>query len=219
MILIAPTEPANMESLLAHHGQQSLRSPVPEELGADYCFQGQVGIVAVQRKTVNDLIASVDDGRLQRETSLLRDQAAALLIVEGSISHAEIAMSHGDWDKAGIRNLMRSIQYQEGIPVERTRNLAETAEVLAELVKRFNKPAHLTLITRPRMPRSARTVNTKRDQWIHFLQGIPHVGPVLAGAIYDHFDGQPMGRSVEQYREVPGLGEKGAENVFRFIGG
>ena len=222
MILVAPTEPPEMYEALERRGLVPLRDSLPEQLGADYVVEGQIGFVCVQRKAMPDLVASAGDGRLQRETSLLRDQAAGLLLIEGWVESAVIAMQHGGgWDHLAIRSLILSVACQEGLIPLQSRDMQDSANWLEAVNRWATKPAHRTLLTRPRPPRSARKGDAERDQQEWLLQGFPGIGPGLAAAIVDCFGCVPLAWTctVEQLAGVPRMGPTTAKKAHDALGG
>jgi len=219
MILVAPTEPKPILQLLSDLDCQAIVSSEPEKRGADYLLSGQLGIVAIQRKESGDLLASIEDGRLQREVSLLRDEPVPILIVEGwpNFTSDGQHLDKPTWDKAGFRNLLRSVG-REGIQVERTNDLADTAAALLELQSYWQKPAHLSLLTRPKRIKTdsfGRTSAEDRAAWV--LEGFEKIGPVLARRIVHTFKGLPLSWScsLEELCEVEGMGKMTATALFK----
>jgi len=65
-MLVAPTEPMTLKAL----GTVSL---VPEDYGSDFLWASPVfGLVGVQRKEASDFVASVMDGRLDKELAQMK---------------------------------------------------------------------------------------------------------------------------------------------------
>jgi len=221
VILISPTEPKPILQLITDLGHQAVVSTQPEERGADYLMTGQLGFIAVQRKEAGDLLASVEDGRLQREVSLLVYEPVPILIVEGwpDFTSGGQHLDRPSWNKTGFRNLLRSVG-REGIQIERTDDLADTAAALVELQDYWQKPAHISLLTRPKRIKTdsfGRRRLDDRAAWV--LQGFPGIGPVLAKRIVRRFDGLPLSWtcSLEELCEVEGMGEKKAAELFGFL--
>jgi len=221
MILISPTEPKPILQLITDLGHEAIVSPEPEKRGADYLMSGQLGFVAVQRKEHSDLLNSIEDGRLQREVSLLRYEPVPILIIEGwpDFTSDGQHLERPTWNKAGFRNLLRSVK-DEGVQVERTDDLADTAAALVELQERWQKPAHISLLTRPKRIKTdsfGRRRVDDRAAWV--LQGFPNIGPALAMRIVAKFGGLPLSWtcSVEELCEVDGIGEKRANELLGLL--
>jgi len=173
--------------------------------------------VAVQRKTAADLLASMEDGRLPREVLLLRYEPVSILIVEGwpDFTSDGKHLERPSWDKAAFRNLQRSVR-QTGVYVERTEDLADTGAALIEIQHHEQKPAHMSLLTRPKQIKTdsfGRNQAEDRAAWV--LQGFPKIGPVLAGRIVHRFEGLPLKWtcSLEELCEVEGMGKGNASEL------
>jgi len=109
---------------------------------------------------------------------------------------------------------------REGIQIERTDDLADTAAALVELQSYWQKPAHMSLLTRPKRIKTdsfGRKQVQDRAAWV--LQGFPNIGPVLAMRIVHMFNGLPLSWtcSVEELCEVEGMGEQGAMALVEFL--
>jgi len=221
VILISPTEPKPILQLITDLGHEAIVSTEPETRGADYLMSGQLGFVAVQRKEHSDLLSSVEDGRLQREVSLLRYEPVPILIVEGwpEFTSDGQHLERPSWTKAGFRDLLRSVK-DEGVQVERTDDLADTAAALVEIQERWRKPVHISLLTRPKRIKTdsfGRRQADDRAAWV--LQGFPGIGPVLARRIVAKFGGLPLSWtcSLEELCEVEGMGKKTASDLLEFL--
>src|SRR5262249_5417116 len=143
--LISPAEHGLMRSL-------GPTSSVPEAYGADCVYVvPSVGLVGVQRKRWEDLIASIADGRLAREIPQLRNCAFASIIVEGQphfTRDGEIVHGWAKWTREQWWSVLRSLQYQ-GFVVECTRDEAETVALIESQAKWLGKGEHLSLTRRP----------------------------------------------------------------------
>jgi len=217
MILIAPSEPKPILQLITDLGHEAMVSTQPETRGADYLMSGQLGFVAVQRKEVGDLLSSIGDGRLQREISLLRYEPVPILMLEGwpEFTTDGQHIERPTWNKAGFRNILRSIG-REGIQIERTDDLADTATAIVELAHYWQRSAHISLLTRPKRIKTDSFGRSQADDqaaWV--LQGFPKIGPVLARRIVHRFDGLPLSWtcSLEELCEVEGMGKKNAGDL------
>jgi competence protein ComEA len=56
-------------------------------------------------------------------------------------------------------------------------------------------------------------VATKRD-----LEGLPGIGPVLAGRIVEYREARGVFRDVEQLRQVKGIGQKILDRIRQLVG-
>lgn len=193
MLLVSPAEPPALRALGVSH-------TLPEERGADYVLPAAGQLLCVQRKTVDDFLASLADGRLERELAVLRRQFSALLI-EG----------RPEWSSTGLLIHRRkftvdqwwgalfSIAWEFEIQVLQTAHMAETAGLLRALEHWFAKGVHNSLRKRPNA--SALTGwgrASDRDWSRHLLQSFPGVGVTLADAIYDAFHRAPLAWSCSK---------------------
>jgi len=221
MILVSPSEPKPILQLITNLGHEAIVSTQPEERGADYLMVGQLGFIAVQRKEHSDLLNSLEDGRLQRDVSLLRYEPVPILIVEGwpEFTSDGQHLERPSWTKAGFRDLLRSVK-DEGVQVERTDDLADTAAALVEIQERWRKSAHTSLLTRPKRIKTdsfGRRQADDRAAWV--LQGFRGISYVLANRIVQKFEGLPLSWtcSLEELCEVEGIGEKRASDLLGFL--
>ena len=215
MILVAPTEPPELRAL----GMTAL---LPEEYGADYLFPANDGLVAVQRKTMADLLASLQDGRLARELPLLHGVEYPLLLVEGRPvwTDAGLLLSHNaQFRREGWYGLCLSVQFAHNIAVVTTDDIADTIAWFKHAPSWFERPDHRGLLIRPRPTDNFGNMAPK-DFAVHLLQSFPGIGPKIAEAIYNHFGRIPLRFDVDEkaLRRVPGL-DKRAVEMLRLLGG
>jgi ERCC4-type nuclease len=199
---------------------------LPERYGADVLVvvEGR-GKLAIQRKTLpDDLLASLEDGRLARELPLLAQAEYPVLIVEGQpkwTADGHLMQTRASrWTKPQIRNLLRSVWRTHGIAVEQTVDINDTASAVLELEAWFRKDVHRSLLTRPKsMAKDSWGLSSKRDRARYLLQGFEGVGAAKAEAIFDHFGRIPLAWTVslEQMTEIQGIGPKLAHSLFKTL--
>lgn len=217
---VAPTEPSIFKDL----GVSAL---LPEEYGVDFLWQSELGLVGVQRKQFpSDFLASVHDGRLNREYSMMKELDMAVLCIEGTPRWTTEGMLIRDrndkrngWTKAQHRNYLHSVQLR-GIHVVYTESLRDTYDYISGLSVWTNKVDHHSLDTRPGPVGSGWARVTNKDYQKHLLQGLPGVGPKVAAAILEHI-GMPFGLRVNQedLMMVPGVGQKMADRIVKVFAG
>lgn|GEM_PF-1511464 len=218
-MLVAPSEPKPLQAL-------GLVTSQAERKGADFLWAAlPVGLVGVQRKQFpGDFIASVGDGRLEKELGQMRALDVAVLLLEGRgtwTTDGELIHSYGQrWTRSGHRKFLCSVQAQ-GVWVLTTENLDDTVRALHDLVDWSRKPAHNATRSRPAARRDGWGRITDRTYAIHLLQGLPDVGPELATRLYDHFGRCPLRLTVteQELRGVHGIGKKYAAQLARIFGG
>lgn len=215
-MFIGPTEPAAFK----HLGTSSL---VTEDYGVDFLWQSELGLVGIQRKQFpSDFLASVHDGRLNREYSMMKELGLAVLMLEGQPRFTTEGMlirersdKRNGWTKSQHRNYLHSVQLQ-GIQIVQTDSIGDSINYLLDLQVWTNKIDHDSLNTRPGPTGSGWARVTNVDYQIHMLTGLPGIGPKLAKAILAK-TGMPfmMTTTLDELMEVPGLGKKKAESILR----
>jgi ERCC4-type nuclease len=215
VILVAPTEPRPLRDL-------GTVSSLPEKLGVDYLISSEsMGTVGIQRKEVSDLVASVRDGRLQRELPLMQRLDIAILLVEGTIQWTESGENvnlRTKWTRAQHLGVLWSIQ-SRGIWINCVGNLAESGQYLLLLSKWAEKERHSSLNDRPKNG-SVSFASQERAEKMWVLQGLNGMGEGLAGRILDHFGELPLTWTItaDELSQVPGIGKTKARKLIDQLG-
>lgn len=217
--LVAPTEPTTLKNA-------GRVSSTPEKFGADVLLIGSNGEgpvrVGVQRKTVSDFLASVEDNRLAKEVQQMRRLDMAFLVIEGSFrwgTDGKMPQNWGrQWTQAQVYGILWSMQ-AEGImfgQVDNTTQFVAYVELLASWV---SKPRHRFGDRRSKQKTELWGKMDSRDFGSWVLQGLPGLGPEIAERIWDHFNGMPFGWNVsqEEMLEIPGIGPKTVEKLWQII--
>lgn len=214
-MLIAPTERPPISNL-------GKCSSVPEQFGVDILWWTNGQSVGVQRKEVNDLIASVHDGRLARELAMMKRLSVKVLVVEGKMTWTLdgelITKGFGKpWTRSQHRGLLWSVR-SKGIWVEWTDDARDTCVMVEQLESWIGKEKHQSTERRPG-PETVWGQLTNRDYACHLLMGLPGVGVELAGRIVDKFGGVPWQWTVtkEELMTVEGVGKKKAEAMLKVL--
>jgi ERCC4-type nuclease len=174
-----------------------------------------MGVCGCQRKEQNDLIASVQDGRLAKELSQMVSLNLAVLIVEGKQqwSRDGYLLTARSWTMAQQVGVLLSIQ-SRGCWLLATDSLDTTANTLTYLEKWLSKANHGGLNNRPK-PVGSWGKADSREWGIHLLQSFSGIGPEVAGRIYDTFGGVPLQWTVDEIdlMAVKGVGATRAEKM------
>lgn len=205
MIYVAPTEPPQLRLL-----GETRR----EAWGCDVVIEEKVA-VGIQRKTVADLVASLEDGRLQRDIMemragvIARELDAAVLLVEGDLKSVS---ARTRWTDVALRKILWHAQ-AKGLWVERTRRLGETCDVVRWMAAWAEKPTSKTLETKPKDWRGT-GFDPKKERGVWMIQTLPGIGPELAARIYEEV-GVPFTLSVDEKKllSVKGLGKGKLEAI------
>jgi len=162
----------------------------------------------IERKSVNDFINSLLDGRLFSQAIKLNAFEKALIIIEG---HFENAFEERNINKQAIYGAMFSIMLEFRIPILFAIDGFETADLVYTLAKReqFGK----------NRPTSIRKV--KKSDNIHILkrgilEGFPFVGATLAERIIKEYGSIRLfaNTSLERLEKIDKIGEKKAKIIF-----
>ena len=222
MILVSSTEPKRF------HGLGKL-STAPEKFGVDFFWTVDrdegVARYGVQRKELNDLIASVDDSRLAKETAQIKALDRAILVIEGKLKWtaggdlvlASSKYTKQAWSKNAVQSLMLSLQ-DRGWWLIQTANAQETVRFISN-AHDWTQNTHSTLDRRAKMS-SPWGKGTDKEFAVWVLQSAPGIGPEVAKKIYDHV-GPCVGLTVddEKLLEVDGVGPKTVANLRKAFGG
>ncbi len=165
--------------------------------------------VVFERKTVEDLIRSVFDGRLFDQARRLSETyPKPVLVVEGKFDAL--------WEKTGratqVRQALLAIALDYGIRVVYTRDPGDTARVIYYTARREQVERK-----RPVVIHRKRRLETLREKQLYVLQSLPGVGPRLAERLLEYFGSiEAVCRAsiVELARVV---GEARAREIYRVI--
>ena len=130
---------------------------------ADYI----IGNIAIERKTISDLISSMINKRLFQQLENLKQYENPLLIIE---DYQSLNLEDSTLNENAIRGLLLSISLDYKIPIIFTKNTKDTALFLSLLAKK--KTSEISLRAKLKMSAS------KRLQFI--LEGFPNIGPKTA---------------------------------------
>lgn len=215
-VLIAPTEPPELRAL-------GVTSGVPERYGADFIVPSPVfGRVGIQRKEINDLVASIQDGRVEREIWQQKDLSQAIWLIEGRVEWTlggELLSSSGTrpkYTRAMHLGVLLSLQ-SYGYWILSSQSLQDSTVLLSSLNKWLMKEKHTSLLRRPSM--KGQLGGDLTDQRIHVMQGFPRVGYERAKGIVEHCKGLPFQmRDGVDLTDVPGVGLGVVEVIERIVG-
>lgn len=241
--LISPSEPPVLRQI-------GRVSRWPEEFGCDVAWDSdKAGLVGVQRKEYGDLVSSVRSGRLGDQLVKMEGLDVRVVLIEGQLAyHADgtAANLYGSkWTRAQDRGLRRTLQWAWGCLVEDSPDLQGTIGVLQELAGWLDKGDHSSLLSRPRAPKrvlkggggpggswetgdgeSERLVGIEAK--VHFLTGLPGIGPRTAQNIIERYGRVPLGWELgfeearggfrrRRLRDVEGIGKVLEKRLERFF--
>ncbi|MEK6914435.1 MAG: ERCC4 domain-containing protein [Nanoarchaeota archaeon] len=141
---------------------------------ADYIIKD----IAIERKTVSDLISSMINKRLIQQLKQIKIYNKSLLIIEGDLD--KVIDEENNISKA-LRGLLISISINHKIPIIRTKDYEDTAKYLITLAKQQLKEK-IEISLHSRIPK------TKKEQKSYVLESFPNVGPVKAKKLIEKFN-------------------------------
>ncbi|MEM0371035.1 MAG: ERCC4 domain-containing protein [Ignisphaera sp.] len=174
----------------------------------DYSISNYIGI---ERKSANDYINSLIDGRLFDQLSRLKKvYEKTLLIIEGDI-HKEIR--NRNIHRNAIIGSYISILFDMGVHIITTRNEEETAELIKRVALYKPKPVRpLAMVHKPK-------INTVTEWQMYILQCFPYVGPKTAQKILEVFGSiyNFCNATLQELKRIEGLGDKRAGELYQII--
>ncbi len=165
--------------------------------------------VAVERKSANDFIQSIIDGRLFEQMGRLKEAyMRPVLIVEGQLYG--IRNVHPN----AIRGALAAVALDWGIPLLFSNDARETAQFIYLIAKREQEERKKEVSLRGE--KKALTLG-ERQRLI--VEGLPNVSATLAKRLLKHFGSveSVFTATEEELMEVEGIGEKKAKEIRRVI--
>lgn len=168
--------------------------------------------VCVERKTVEDFVSSMIDGRLFVQIKNLRETyAKPLVILEGN---QEELFTIRNIHRNSIIGALTSIALDYQVPIINTKNSAETAEYMYVVAKREQIGKEKE--TRLRVGRKGLTLS---EQQRFIVEGLPMVGPLLAKSLLEKFGSirAIADANEKELQQVEGLGKKKARMIKKVL--
>ncbi len=162
--------------------------------------------VGVERKSTNDFLQSLIDGRLLEQAKTLRETfERPLLILEGGELYEK-----RDIHPNAIRGALASIAVDLGVPIVPTKDEQDTALFLATLARREQVQEFKEVALR----RKLNGLSTAENQRF-VVEGLPGVSAVLAKRLLEHFGtvSRVMCAPEEELQKVNGIGKLKAKAI------
>jgi DNA excision repair protein ERCC-4 len=216
MLWVAPTEHQIHEILQSTDTPWKISS-LPEKHGCDILVPTKKGIVGFQRKTLPDLVASLQDGRLYYELNQLITTATVThpyLVIESLFTtttddfYVEASIS-----VSTLHSLIAKF-HANGVGFLPTQSTRSTVACCLS-VSRYIGSGNADIIHRPKQVTNEWGRTSSRAYGIFLLQSFPGIGPKVAAAIYDHYGNVPITWTVSpaELAQVPGIGRRRAETL------
>lgn len=212
-IYVSPTEPHSLR-------ESFIQSPITEKYGVDILWSCPKGLVGVQRKTPEDLVSSLRDGRISKQTTLSEGLFVRAVFIEGypsfTVSGTMVTFANftkNQWTGAtfGLRN--------SGWWVVQCRDRTDLIEHIERLHSYTQKTRHSTAASRKAPKKDSWKRISNRSWGVHILTGIPGIGQGTAENILDYFGRVPLSWDVtrDELEAVKGVGKKTIQEMTRFI--
>ncbi len=222
-IMYSPTEPYEIKHDFGDVGISTPNPPLPVDYG--WFALGRKSLV--ERKHMpQDLLASMSDGRLNREVQYLLENlekgGRAYLLLEGFMrcnDKGYIYNPHrpSGWEIDKVSERLSTIQ-DLGVKILYSPSIAETALIIISQVRWEMKSNHKSIGIRPGpiMPWGKPSFST---YMLYSYQGIPGVGADISEILMEVAPTweKLIAMSVEDLSELKHFGKKRSERVHRFI--
>ena len=216
-LVVSSTEPEMLK------GIADVVSTEPEKFGVDFMWHGSEGkLWGVQRKTVNDLLQSLFDGRIQMELQQMSAVDYPFLIIEGTIrptTDGMILKDYGpDMSVEQWRSLTLSIDLLFNVRVYPVATVTDTINTIKSFVAWSMKEEHSSLLRRPAMKSTWGTADS-RDYLVWLLQSVPGVGYKTAETVITALGTSPYRMRVtrDDLLEIEGVGPKTADAIIAAV--
>jgi len=189
-LIIADIHEKNSLVITQLHKSQDINLEVKHLEIADYIIND----IAIERKTVSDLISSLINKRLIEQLNQIQTYNKSLLIIEGDLDN--VINEENNIAKA-LRGLIISISANSVTSIVRTQDYSDTAKYLITLARQQNKP-NQEISLHSRIPKS------KDSQRKYILESFPNIGPSKAKQLLEKFKSvkQTINASEEDLRPI-----------------
>jgi Fanconi anemia group M protein len=180
----------------------------PQQLDVgDYIISSRIG---VERKTVDDFLNSLIDGKLFVQMKNLRTTySRPLLLIEGEGLLTKRNMSHN-----AIFGSIASIIVDFGIPIVTTSTSQETADFLSVIANLEKNVGDRSVEIR-----GEKTARSISEQQQFLVEGLPNVSVVLAQRLLQHFGSirALANASEDDLCKIPGIGKNIAADILKIL--
>jgi ERCC4-type nuclease len=218
-VIITTNEPREIKDLFPDR--------IEQPMGFDFLLYSKRFPFPIERKAIpGDLLASVQDGRLQRELIAMREFGSHyLILLHGKFKYKDDALimpqkSMKPWSKKGIRNLMRSLQLMEGAIIDQAETDEELVCVVNEWQKYLDSDEHRSIRNRPTIKYEFNTP-TRTEKVRYFYEGLPEIKYERAKTLQVLYP-NPIDlykASVKDIMEIKGFGKTLSEGIYNFLRG
>ncbi|MBS3151434.1 hypothetical protein J4443_03595 [Candidatus Woesearchaeota archaeon] len=141
-------------------------------------LDGRILTLGIEKKTINDFLNSIIDKRIISQLiEMKRHFDLPILIIEGTENIYAVRNFHPN----SIRGMLASIVIDFQTPILYTRNIRDTANLLAVIARRLEKPRSLPSLLKKRKPL------TLKQQQEFLIESLPGIGPQISRSLLTRF--------------------------------
>ena len=166
--------------------------------------------VGIEKKTINDFLNSIIDKRLINQViNLKKNFDIPLLVIEGTENIYELRNFHPN----SIRGMLASIAIDFQTPILYTRNIHDTANLLAIIAKRLEKPRSLASLLKKR---KSQTVKQRQE---FLIETLPGIGPQTSKNLLKNFGTikSLVNANEEELMQVKKIGKTKARQIKKVL--
>lgn len=201
---VSPTEPAPFSKL-------GKTSPLPEKHGVDFFWVAMSRTWGVQRKRFpDDFLASLGDGRLNKELGQMQQLDHPIVLLEGLGSWSDDGwLLDQKFHKGQLDGWILSCFFEKGVPVVQVRTERDALFFIDRVEAWSMRKSHWSLTRRPKPRGNMWGQKGNKEFGLHVLQSFEGIGPAAAQAILDHIGHVPLKWTVDEkdLLEVEGIGK------------
>ncbi len=161
--------------------------------------------ITIERKTADDFLLSIIDGRLFNQLSNLKKFCSRpILLIEGNPYK-----TRHNFDRNAIKGTLVSTQVIWYVPVIFSRTKEDSRDILLMISRQVGTCIDVAPLRGGYRPKRL------RSKQLYILQSLPKVGPKLAKRLLKHFKSvsKVMSASVQDLSKIDGIGKISAEKI------
>ena len=205
------------EKIKIYVDNREFRSQVIRELAQDFTVipvQLDVGDylisdkMVVERKTTEDFLNSIKDGRLfEQLVNMRKNYPVPVLVIEGDNLFSRA------FHENAIYGALASIIGDYHIPVIFTRNPQETAKFISSLLRREYSPRKEVSL------RKIRGAMSEHERQRYIIESLPNISAKLSRRLLEHFGSvkNVINAEIGELIQVKGIGRKTAQEIYEIV--
>lgn len=213
MIIVDSNEPKDIVASLQNAGMCREVKDLPF---GDYWIESTSKLppLIIERKTINDLLSSIRDGRIFDQLKAIKNfkEAESRLLIEGDF----YVLKFRRWAEKSLTSLLWSIENDWNVQISHARNKHWTISWLVRWAKQRMG------LESPKRVHPVRFVQKTGD--LKYLQrglieGLPLVSGELAERLLNHFK-KPINvfnATIDQLQVIKGIGQEKAEKIRKVL--